>query len=79
MHFYVLKPENWIHILGAIDNSQKESERPITPLWKYYSARVEDYARGALGEKAFESAFTEGRKMSLDEALDRAFKIIEEM
>jgi tetratricopeptide (TPR) repeat protein len=69
------------HILGAIDQSQREydHERPIHPLWKRYSDRAAARALEALGSSAFESAFAVGQKMSLDEALALALKTVEEM
>ena len=79
MHLYVLKPKNWAHILGAIDNSQKESERPITPLWKYYFARAKAHVREALGDATFELELAGGQDMTLDEALEELFKMIEAM
>ena len=69
------KPENSTHILGAIDNSTTS----IHPLWKRHYDRAETHARKLLGSKAFESAFVDGQKMSLDEALDLALKTVDEM
>ena len=40
---------------------------------------VEAHARKALGDAAFESAFAEGQKISLDDALALALKTVEEM
>jgi predicted ATPase len=67
-------PQGSIQILGAIYNSAP----PTHPLWKRYSDRVEAYAQDVLGQSAFESAFVEGRKLSLDQALDLAQKMVEE-
>ena len=40
---------------------------------------AEAHARKVLGDAAFEVAFAEGQKMSLDEGLDLALKTVEEM
>lgn len=66
------------YILGALDSSRSECARPITPLNLRYYRRAETRARHALGDEGFASAFTEGQKMSLDEALDLALKTVEE-
>ena len=77
---YREKPESTARILGIIDNSRREMDDPMDPLFKrnYYD-RAEAHARTVLGDAAFESAFAEGQKMSLDEALDLALKTVEEM
>jgi tetratricopeptide (TPR) repeat protein len=67
------------YILGALDSSRNEGTRPITPLNVRYYNRAESRARQALGDEVFVSAFAEGQKMSLDEALDLALKTVEEM
>jgi len=73
------KVEAVVHILGAIDQSQRKNERPINPLRKGYYDRIRTRALNALGEVAFQSAFAEGQKMSLDEVLDLVLKIVEEI
>ena len=75
----IQEPESSVRLLGAIDNFQRETERPIYPLSKRYYNRAEACIRESLGDAAFESAFAEGQKMSLDEALDLALKTVEEM
>jgi hypothetical protein len=65
--------------LGALDTFEKESTRPISPLLKRNYDRAEKYTHGVLGNAMFEMRFAEGQKMSLDEGLDVAQKIIEEM
>jgi tetratricopeptide (TPR) repeat protein len=72
-------PENAARFLGALDNSEREMARPIHNLWKRYCDRTENYVRIVLGDETFESAFTEGQKLSLDEALDLALSVVEEM
>jgi non-specific serine/threonine protein kinase len=68
-----------VHILGALDASRNEGERPITPLNMRYYNRAETHARRSLGDEGFASAFADGQKMSLDKALDLALKTVEEM
>lgn len=75
----VLKLEQSASILGAMDNFQRESREPLLPDEKHYYNRAEAHLRESLGTKAFETAFAEGQKMSLDEALDLVLKIVEEM
>jgi predicted ATPase/class 3 adenylate cyclase len=73
------KVEAVVHILGAIEQSQRKNERPINPLRKGYYDHVMTRALNTLGEVAFQSAFAEGQKMSLEEALDLALRTVEEM
>jgi len=77
LHFQ--KPESSAQLLGVIDNYEKEDYFLFTPVEKRYCIRAEAYAREVLGNAAFESAFIEGQKMSLDEALDLALKTVEEI
>lgn len=72
------KPENAAWILGAIDNFEREND-PIPPPLKRYYRSAETHALNRLGDAAFEFAFAEGQRMSLDEALDLALKTVEEM
>jgi hypothetical protein len=65
--------------LGVVDDYEKESDFPLTPSEKRYWGRAEVYAQKILGDAVFKSAFAEGQKMSLDEALDLALKTVEEM
>jgi predicted ATPase/class 3 adenylate cyclase len=76
---YIEKPESATRILGAIGIAQRENFTTIGPKYKRYCDRAEAYARKTLDDAAFESAFVEGQKMSLDEALDVALKTVEEM
>lgn len=76
---YVEKPESSVRILGAIDSSGTASDLvPAEPITRIFCARAEAHARDVLGESAFEALFTEGQKMSLDDGLDLALKIVEE-
>ena len=77
---YVEKPESSARILGAIDNSEAETDLlPAEAITRLYCGRTEVHAREMLGDAAFEAAFAEGQKMSLDKALDLALKTVEEM
>jgi len=75
----IQNPESSARILGAIDIAQRERGRTIGPWLKHFYSRAETHAREKLGDAAFESAFADGQKMSLDEALDLALKTVEEM
>jgi predicted ATPase/class 3 adenylate cyclase len=68
-------PEEIAHILGAIAYPAK----PTHPLWKRPYDRAEVHIRQVLGNEAFDSAFAEGQKITLNEALNLALTIIEEM
>ncbi len=77
---YIDKPGNSARFLGVIDNSYREMDDRLDPLIKrIYYDRAETHVRESLGDAVFESAFAEGQKMSLDEALDLALKTVEEM
>ena len=76
---YVQKPESSAQLLGVIDNYEKEDYFPFAAKDKRYCIRAEAHACKMLGNTAFESAFAEGQKMSLDEGLDLALKTVEEM
>jgi tetratricopeptide (TPR) repeat protein len=74
------KRESSMYLLGAIYEFEKEHERQIRMFHKRFSyEEYETHARELFGEAAFESAFAEGQKMSLEEALDLALKTVEEM
>ena len=73
------RPQNSARLLGALANFEKETARPFRPLWQRYYDRAEAHTSKVLGDATFESAFAEGHKMSLDEALELALKMVEEM
>jgi len=75
----ILDPENSALIIGAIDKFQREIDQPLTQDDKHYYDRATTHARKVLGNEAFESAFSEGQKMSLDDALDLVLESVEEM
>jgi predicted ATPase len=76
---YSQKPECSARLLGVIDHYGKADDFPFTPIDKRNGEPAEVHAREVLGDAAFESAFAEGQKMTLDEALDLALKTVEEM
>jgi len=76
---YFQKPESSAQLLGVINNYEKEDYIRFTPVEKRYCRRAETYIRKTLGNAAFESAFAEGQKMSLDDGLDLAWKTMEEI
>jgi len=51
----------------------------IGPLEKRYYDRVASFLREKLGNPAYEFAFAEGQKMSLDDALELNLRTVEEM
>ena len=77
---YKEDPESSAHILGILDHSQREYDLlPPEPITILYCGRAEVHARQVLRNVAFEAAFAEGQKMSLDEGLDLALRTVEEM
>jgi hypothetical protein len=76
---YVQKPEISARLLGIINNPNRETDVPRTPVEKRYCVRAEAHIHEVLGKAAFEAAFVQGQKMSLDEGLDLALKTVEEM
>jgi len=77
MSIYV--PETAACIHGAIDHFQEKSGNQLWSIYKHYYDRAGVSLREVLGDEAFKSAFAEGQKMSLDEALDLALKSSEEL
>ncbi len=78
---YFQEPENSSRLLGVINKYEKENYIPFASVVreKRYCVRAEAHARKLLGKAAFEAAFAEGQKMSLDEGLDLALKTVEGM
>ena len=73
------KPENTVRLLGALHEFERESARPIAPLLKRNYDRAEGHTRKVLGDEVFEINLAEGQKLSLDEALELAGRIVEEI
>jgi tetratricopeptide (TPR) repeat protein len=76
---YFQKPESSARLLGVINNPNRETDVPRTPVEKRYCLHAEAHAREVLGNSAFEAAFAEGQKITIDEALDLALKTAEEI
>jgi hypothetical protein len=76
---YVQKPTGSAKLLGVIDNYEKEDYFLFAAREKRYCIPAEVHVREVLGDAVFESAFAEGQRMSLDEALDLALKTVEAM
>ena len=76
---YVQKPESCVRLLGVIEHSGRDYDLWLGLISKRYCTRAESYARGTLGDVAFEVLFAEGQKMTLDEGLNLALKTVEEM
>jgi tetratricopeptide (TPR) repeat protein len=78
---YSQKPDISTRVIGAINVFIQKVGGHIfdpRPLEQYYD-RAEEHTRRVLGNAAFESAFAEGEKLSLDEGLDLVLKTVEEM
>ena len=76
---YFQKPEGAARLLGTIYNHEGDFDLVRNPVEKRYCIRAEAYAREMLGNAAFDCAFEDGQKMSLDEGLDLSLKMVEEM
>jgi predicted ATPase/DNA-binding XRE family transcriptional regulator len=76
---YSQKPQSAACLMGVVDTYERESEFPLKPLEKRYWDRAEAHGCRILGDAAFEAAFADGQEMSLDEGLDLALNVVEEM
>ena len=76
---YFQKPENSARLIGTYEYVERESDYPARAVDRQYYGLTAARARKALGDDRFEAAFAEGQKMSIDEALDLAFKTAEEI
>ena len=75
-----LQPQSVMRVLGAIHVYYKNKlNQPIGPFMTRESDSAIAQARQRLDESAFNTAWAEGEKMSLDEALDLALKTLEEL
>jgi hypothetical protein len=74
---YFQNPEEAVRLLGAIDSYERNGY--FTPLEKRYYQRSMEYLHGVLPDPKFDFGFAEGKRMSLDEALELATKIIDEI
>jgi tetratricopeptide (TPR) repeat protein len=73
------KQENSVRLLGAMHRFEEQTGTSFEPVIRRYRVRAESQARASLGEAAFESLSAEGRNMTLDQAIDLAKKLIEDM
>ena len=75
-----LQPQSVMRVLGAIHVYYKNKlNQPIGPFMTRESDNAIAQARQRLDESAFNAAWAEGAKMSLDEALDLALNTLAEM
>jgi len=83
--FYTLRPltsqaaQYTVFILGGLHRWQRETEFLVDPILNRFYDRAEAFTRQVLGNDGFETAFAEGQKCSLEEALDLVLKMVEEM
>ena len=70
--------ETTVQLLGAGD-AFAQPIKPIEPIFQYHYDRIKEKAYSQLDKMAFTSAWERGQKMSIDEALDLAFKMVGEM
>jgi predicted ATPase len=68
-----------VFILGCLHHWQQKTDLPFDPVLKRFYDRAEIHARQVLSPEEFDRAFTEGQKLSLNEALDLVLKTVEEM
>ncbi|HSG43172.1 MAG TPA: adenylate/guanylate cyclase domain-containing protein [Anaerolineales bacterium] len=78
MGFRLYNPKITAMILGTQENMQRNNDRAMD--WasnQYFYDHAEAHSREVLGDEGFESAFEEGLKLSLDDALDLVLKSVE--
>jgi hypothetical protein len=73
------RPEIGAKLLGAISSWRKLKNEPLDLVTKSFHDRAEIHIAQALTEVIFKSAFGEGEKLSLEEALDLALKTLDEI
>jgi len=73
------RPEIGAKVMGAIDSWRKLKNEPLDLVTKSFHDRAEIYIHKTLGKVHFASAFAEGQKMSMNEALDMVLKAVEGM
>ena len=77
--FINLSPNTAVQVFGAAHAHVQKVDEPLDRFFLHDSDRVIDQARKVLGDKAFQSAFVEGQKMPLDDALQLANTTLAEM
>jgi hypothetical protein len=73
------KPEIGASLLGTISSRRKLKNEPLDLVTKSFHDRAELYLHKTLGKVDFAAAFSDGQKMSIDEALDLALRAVTEM
>ena len=63
------------HLWGAAESLRERCGVLLTPFERVYYEAAVAAARAQLGAQAFEAAWAEGRSMTLDQVLDRGFKM----
>jgi predicted ATPase/DNA-binding SARP family transcriptional activator len=76
---YCYAPQVSARLLGVVTRFYEGGYPYYSPAEKQYYRRAETHVRKELSNAAFEAAFTEGQKMSVDEALELVLKTAEEM
>jgi len=76
---HLISPKRTATILGALDYAEKNEVLTIPPLERHACDRTEEHLREMLGNATFESAFTKGSQMSINDTLDLVLKIAEEI
>jgi len=71
--------EHAVKLLGAVRSLQANDYSPKDAFLQRESAYGETQLRALLEESAFEAAFLEGQDMSIQEALDLALRMVEDM
>ncbi|HEY5730842.1 MAG TPA: hypothetical protein VIS72_12375, partial [Anaerolineales bacterium] len=77
--FHTYDPHGTALILGVLENVEKEGT--LFPIWQWdkrFMERAKAHSREVLGDEGFESAFEDGLKLSLDDALDLVLKSVDE-
>ncbi len=63
-----------VRLFGAVESLRMEIGAPLPPSEQKASARILDRVRSTLDTQLFEAAWTEGRTLTLDQAITRALE-----
>ena len=66
------RPERAVRLWAAADKLRETLDAPLAPVAEAVRDRCYAVARAELGQSVWETAWAEGRAMSLDESLDYA-------
>jgi tetratricopeptide (TPR) repeat protein len=72
-------PRTAVHVYGATHAYLQKGDEHLDRFFLRDSDRVADQAHRILDEQSYQSAFAEGQKLSLNEALKLALSAVEEM